>query len=207
MRLADLAHRTGATSASIKYWIRAGVLAPGRKSNATTAVYDEQHIDRIALIQFLRTELRVPMSGIAELTALIDDPEADLTSVQERCQVLALGLHRAPGPMTGAAHETISALCAELGWPDLPSWAREELAAILDEYPGVETDGWLRHYAKTFDAIARDNVTISTGGGSRDRIALDTLSGVTLTLRVEKAISAMAHASASIARRSAATPD
>ena len=204
MHLAELSRTTGATTSSIKYWIREGILPPGAKRHATSAEYDRRHVDRTELIGVLRTELRVPMSGIADLTALLDDPDVDFVVVQEQCQVLALGLHRPPGPMIGPEHEKISALCEELGWPDLPSWAREELAAILHEYPGVDSDGWLRHYAHALDSVAKGNVAVtsSSSDASRDRNAIDTLRGVALTLRVERAISAMAHASASITRLS-----
>ena len=202
MQLAELARTTGASTSSIKFWIREGILPRGAKHNATTAEYGEEHCDRIELIQLLRTQLRVPMAEIARLTAMLDDPEVDFVSVQEKCQVLALGLHRPPGPMVGPEHEKISALCAELGWPDMHSWAREELAAILQEFPGIERGGWLRQYARAFDAVARENVAVTSNRGSRDRNAIETLRGVALTLRVERAISAMAHASASIERRS-----
>lgn len=44
MRLAELSERSGVSTATIKYYLREGLLAPGRQINATTAEYDEEHL-------------------------------------------------------------------------------------------------------------------------------------------------------------------
>lgn len=46
MRLAELSERSGVSTATIKYYLREGLLTSGRQVNATTADYDESHLRR-----------------------------------------------------------------------------------------------------------------------------------------------------------------
>ena len=43
MRLAELSERSGVSTATIKYYLREGLLQPGRRVTATQAEYDEEH--------------------------------------------------------------------------------------------------------------------------------------------------------------------
>lgn len=90
MKLSALAAASGVSTASIKYYIHEGLLPPGRKKNATTAVYDEAHLHRLALIRWLRDELSSPIAGIAELTRAIDDDSLPTIELMGMCQELAL---------------------------------------------------------------------------------------------------------------------
>lgn len=160
MKLRALASESGVSTASIKYYIHSGILRPGRKKNATTAVYDDEHLHRLALIRWLREELDTPISGIAELTSAIDDESFSTLELMGMCQELALrgnsGLPssalRAPasGPNSfgrdsaseadaGAGSnpppqqfvDLVSAAVDRLGWPDEVSAARNALARVL----------------------------------------------------------------------------
>ena len=51
MRLAELSERSGVSTATIKYYLREGLLPPGRQINATTAEYDEEHLRRLRLVR------------------------------------------------------------------------------------------------------------------------------------------------------------
>ena len=43
MRLAELSARSGLPTATIKYYLRLGLLAPGRAESSTWASYDDGH--------------------------------------------------------------------------------------------------------------------------------------------------------------------
>jgi DNA-binding transcriptional MerR regulator len=90
MKLSALAEASGVSTASIKYYIHEGLLPPGQKKNATTAVYDDSHLHRLELIRWLRDELSTPITGIAELTQAIDDEELPTIELMGICQELAL---------------------------------------------------------------------------------------------------------------------
>jgi len=201
VKLAELSRASGVPTASIKYWIREGILIPGAKRNATTAVYDSRHLERLELIGVLRGELNVPIDRIRGLTDLIDNPDTDPLDILERCQVLAMGLTHPP--RRGHTTAAVSQVCDAAGWPHTPSWAAEELAAVLRDCSdaGVEVSiEGLESYARLFDTLATSNVAGAVTGSTRDQQAILVLRGVALTQRLERAMSALAHASATITR-------
>ena len=65
MRLAELSERSGVSTATIKYYLREGLLAPGRQINTTTAEYDEEHL----------REMRVRDVGMERLLGLVEQRE------------------------------------------------------------------------------------------------------------------------------------
>lgn len=91
MKLNALASATGTSAASIKYYLRLGLLRPGQKKNATTAVYDDTHVERLELITALRRIVGLSIAQITELVALIDDPAVGILTVMETAQVMASG--------------------------------------------------------------------------------------------------------------------
>lgn len=44
MRLSELSKQSGVTTATIKYYLREGLLPPGERVTATQAEYDESHL-------------------------------------------------------------------------------------------------------------------------------------------------------------------
>ena len=75
MLLSELADATGTSAASIKYYLREGLLPAGRRVTATRADYGERHVERLHLIRTLRETCATPIPHIAGLTALLDaDP-------------------------------------------------------------------------------------------------------------------------------------
>ncbi|MFE2512418.1 MerR family transcriptional regulator [Streptomyces naganishii] len=73
MRLAELSERSGVSTATIKYYLREGLLAPGRQVNATTADYDEEHLRRLRLVRALIQVGRLPVATVREVLGHVDD--------------------------------------------------------------------------------------------------------------------------------------
>ncbi|MDT9697419.1 MerR family transcriptional regulator [Streptomyces sp. P17] len=73
MRLAELSERSGVSTATIKYYLREGLLAPGRQINTTTAEYDEEHLRRLRLIRAMIQVGRVPVATVREVLEHVDD--------------------------------------------------------------------------------------------------------------------------------------
>ncbi|MGA5279935.1 MerR family transcriptional regulator [Streptomyces griseoincarnatus] len=53
MRISELSRLSGVSNATIKYYLREGLLPPGRATAATQAEYDESHLRRLRLIRAL----------------------------------------------------------------------------------------------------------------------------------------------------------
>lgn len=73
MRLAELSERSGVSIATIKYYLREGLLAPGRRVSATTADYDDSHLRRLRLVRAMIQVGRVPVATVREVLQHVDD--------------------------------------------------------------------------------------------------------------------------------------
>ena len=73
MRLAELSERSGVSTATIKYYLREGLLTPGRQINTTTAEYDEEHLRRLRLIRAMIQVGRMPVATVREVLGHVDD--------------------------------------------------------------------------------------------------------------------------------------
>ncbi|MFF4420896.1 MerR family transcriptional regulator [Streptomyces sp. NPDC001549] len=73
MRLAELSERSGVSIATIKYYLREGLLPPGRRVSATTADYDEGHLRRLRLVRAMIQVGQVPVARVRKVLAHVDD--------------------------------------------------------------------------------------------------------------------------------------
>lgn len=202
MKLAELSTRSGVSVATIKYWIRAGIVPPGIKRNATTADYTDRHLARLTLIRLLRDDLGTSIDEIRELTHLIDT-DAPITSIMEKSQCLALGLTHRPQNQDSPEHQRVRAISKQLGWPDVPSWAREELVAVLRKFKelGLDIDDdYLLEHARAFARVASLNVGFAMTAREADELATQIIRGTRMSRDLENAIGALAQTSHSLNR-------
>ncbi|WP_331716966.1 MerR family transcriptional regulator [Streptomyces sp. 2323.1] len=73
MRLSKLCERSGVSTATIKYYLREGLLPPGERVSATKARYDAGHLQRLCLIRALVKVGGMPVSRVREVLASMDD--------------------------------------------------------------------------------------------------------------------------------------
>jgi len=118
MRLAELSERSGVSTATIKYYLREGLLPPGRQVNARTAEYDEEHLRRLRLVRAMIQVGRVPVAKVREVLGHVDDDSLGRTI---RLGAAMWALPQVPDPDAEdedvrAAHEEVAALLDRLGW-------------------------------------------------------------------------------------------
>ncbi|WP_028802403.1 MerR family transcriptional regulator [Streptomyces sp. 142MFCol3.1] len=118
MRLAELSERSGVPIATIKYYLREGLLAPGRQINARTAEYDEEHLRRLRLVRAMIQVGRIPVATVREVLGHVDD---DSMGRALRLGAAMWALPQVPEPdeddeYVRAAHQEASALLDRLGW-------------------------------------------------------------------------------------------
>ncbi|MFJ3717702.1 MerR family transcriptional regulator [Streptomyces sp. NPDC090057] len=118
MRLAELSERSGVSTATIKYYLREGLLTPGRQINATTAEYDEEHLRRLRLVRAMIQVGRIPVATVREVLGHVDDDSLGRTI---RLGAALWALPQVPDPdeedeAVRAAHEEVGALLDRLGW-------------------------------------------------------------------------------------------
>lgn len=122
MRLAELSERSGIPIATIKYYLREGLLPAGERVTATQARYDEEHLRRLGLVRALIQVGRVPVATARKVLSAVDDTSLDLP------QRLGAAVGSLPQVTQGerdeteieAASEKADSLIHELGWEPLP---------------------------------------------------------------------------------------
>lgn len=169
MRISELARSAGTSVASVKYYLREGLLPPGTATGRNQAAYDAVHLHRLRLIRALREVARLDIRTIRRVAQAIDDETLSLHEV--------FGVaHRALGGVDGTdeppadvadARREVDAFLTELGWEvaaDAPARAAlgDALAALrrLGRQHGIEV---FRPYARIADEMASWEVAAVSG--------------------------------------------
>ncbi|QDP95804.1 MerR family transcriptional regulator [Microlunatus elymi] len=112
MRISELSRRSGVPTATIKYYLREGLLPTGERTAATQAQYDDDHLARLRLIRALLGPGRLSIAEIRDVLAAVDDPpESPLDLLGQASE--AIGGER---PADEADLEPARDLLAELQW-------------------------------------------------------------------------------------------
>src|SRR5690554_4687867 len=78
MRISELVQRSGVPLATVKYYIREGLLMPGEATSATQATYTEEHLRRLNLIRALTDVAGLPLQKAGIVIGLIEHPHSTL---------------------------------------------------------------------------------------------------------------------------------
>lgn len=77
MRMTELSERSGVPIPTIRYYIREGILPPGRLTSPNQATYDDTHVHRLTLIRAMVEVGEMPIAAVAKLFALLQSKDAD----------------------------------------------------------------------------------------------------------------------------------
>lgn len=110
MRISELSTQTGVPVATIKYYLREGLLPEGVRSAPTQATYDERHLRRLRVIRALIGS-GVTIAETRKVLAVLDDPP-------ESAHDLLGAAHAAVTPHEGGDVDVAAAerLAEGLGW-------------------------------------------------------------------------------------------
>ncbi|UFR02071.1 MerR family transcriptional regulator [Streptomyces sp. Go40/10] len=118
MRLAELSRRSGVATATIKYYLREGLLPPGRQVNTTTAEYDEEHLRRLRLVRAMIQVGGLPVATVREVLGHVDDDSLG-RSMRLGAALWALPQVQEPDEedeYVRTAQREVAALLDRLGW-------------------------------------------------------------------------------------------
>lgn len=161
MRISELSRASGVPTATIKYYLREGLLHAGELTSATQAQYDDSHVTRLRLIRALIGPARLSITTAKSVLEVIDEPQGSVLEL----------LGRASGALTGPETEaepvTARELVDQLGWRiDPGSPALVDLDAALraiDEAQLRLITGGLPRYAELLQQItAAEMETVPT---------------------------------------------
>lgn len=136
MRLAELSSRSDLSTATIKYYLRLGLLPPGEARSSTWADYDETHVQRLRLVRALTEVGGLTLEQTRHALAAVDDEDRSLHDSLGRAQWLI-----SPPPSEEPSEQALAqvdAWLARRGWQLREHGPlRARLAAQLDALSAV----------------------------------------------------------------------
>ncbi len=155
MWIAELSQRTEVPVATIKYYLREGLLAPGESVGATRSRYDESHIRRLRLIRALVESGGLSLARVRSVLAEVDEESQDLHEVLGAAHGALI-----PDDLTATVESRlrVDELIADRGWAVYSeSQDRVLLASALDALEKVGyhlDDELLETYASAAAQVA-----------------------------------------------------
>lgn len=109
MRMSGLSQATGVPVATLKYYLREGLLPPGRATSRTQADYDDTHVERVRLIRALTEAAGLSLATVGRVLAAIEAPDVERLGVLGAAQRSLLGVDFVEVP----PHEAVPGVDAE----------------------------------------------------------------------------------------------
>lgn len=146
MRISELSRRSGVSITTIKYYLREGMLPPGRATAANQAEYGEQHVRQLRLIRALVGVRGLSVNAAKDILGAVSEHEGSVHDV--------LGLTLGARPVTGKAKggeaegeadvpdiAEVDALVAEMDWKVSESApAKDVIAETLEALRSLGLD-------------------------------------------------------------------
>ncbi|WP_341952072.1 MerR family transcriptional regulator [Salinibacterium sp. TMP30] len=160
MRISELSRETGAPVATIKYYLREGLLSAGERSAPNQATYGEEHVRRVHMIRALTD---VGGLSVADTKSVIDAIESDLpvTRAFEIAQS-TVSEHVNPETLDADALETVDSAIS--GWgceADDPGRLAAARVVMNFRKAGQGTHpGWLARYAEAAQLVAEADLDL-----------------------------------------------
>lgn len=124
MRLAELSDTTGVSVATLKYYLREGLLHPGQAVSRTQSDYDELHVERVRLVRALSEVGGLSLATIGRVLDVITTPWQDRITVLQAAQRSLAGDRDARTP-DGAGRA--------LAWVAARGWQVDPADPIIDD--------------------------------------------------------------------------
>jgi DNA-binding transcriptional MerR regulator len=202
VQLKELSGRTGVSAASIKYYLREGLLPVGETVNPTRAEYLPRHVERLELIQALRRIVGLNIEQIRGLLTMADDgvPRLALLAAVQRVVLDLDPSATSSGEVRTRAGDAVVRL---RNWPDYPSDARNALNAHLELMESLNipvSRELLDTYSKAMDDVAGLDIAVTTAPDSVDQLILTAAVGMHMHSQLLLKLLAFAQASHAIRR-------
>lgn len=180
MRMSELSRITETPVPTVKYYLREGLLPPGRRTSPNQAQYDDEHVRRIRLIRALLGPGGLDVATAREVIAAIDSdlPLPHVFGVAQR----AASVRVDDRAVDAAALERVDALLDGFAiHPENPG--RIAAAAVLEAFDAVgqrNADDWSRRYVEAAIIVAEADLDTVERRVTRDEKAETVVVGTAL---------------------------
>lgn len=111
MRISQLAAAADIPVATVKYYLRDGLLHEGRRTSATQATYDDSHLRRLQLIRALTGPAGLTLAATRKVLAVLEDPPPVASDLLAAAHIAV-----APPPAEPTDNTRALALLERWGW-------------------------------------------------------------------------------------------
>jgi DNA-binding transcriptional MerR regulator len=163
VRLGELCERSGYSTATVKYYLREGILPPGEPVSAREASYDDAHLERLRLVRVLREVSDLPIDAVRAVVAALDAPSDDIHHVLASA-VHAVGPAVDPDEVPDDARIAVHDYIRSSGWTVAPDAPALDLLADtyrrVREYWGDVGPEVFDRYLHAFDELAAGDLAV-----------------------------------------------
>jgi DNA-binding transcriptional MerR regulator len=155
MRIAELSRRSGVPVATIKYYMREGLVPQGERTMPNQASYDDSHLRRLRLARALIDVGGLPVAVARDVLHTLDDERSSLHDLLGKAQYAATARKGADADTEEwrRAEEDVHALIARRGWiirPEGP--ALHSLTEAIAMFRRLGQDSYLKLLGRYADA-------------------------------------------------------
>ena len=93
MLISELAERSGTPAATIKYYVREGLLPAGERVGGNRTLYGDEHERRVRLIRAMLEVGNLSIASVKNVLQALDEPDAPLAHTFDVAQQLRLSNH------------------------------------------------------------------------------------------------------------------
>ena len=157
--IVELAERSGVPAATIKYYVRDGVLPPGERISGKRTEYSESHLRRLRLVRTLLEVGKLSTASVLDVLTALDAPGLDITYAFEIAQrALTRSVVATAGEPSADALARVDAVSERAGWAySSGNIGRAIAAQVIDASAGSGLyldDEHLDAYAAAADTVA-----------------------------------------------------
>jgi len=196
--VSELAERADVPLATVKYYLREGLLPAGETTGPRRAEYDEHHLRRLRVLRLLREVGEVPVTSLRRIVDALDDGDLPVHDAMARiADVISAGPD--PGEQDQASLAMVDELFAVMSWDGIrpESVDRLRLASLVSSLnaPGplgasVEV---LSFYAGLADQLARTEISLVDHSIERSRLLEDMVTGSVVYGKVFELLRQLGH--------------
>lgn len=181
MLVSELAESADLPVATVKYYLRAGLLQPGRVTGPRSAEYDETHLRRLHILRALREVGGAPVSSLQAIVDALEDPSRPTHELF--CEISDDLSPPLPEERPAAeADRSVDEVLRSVGWTGVraDAGARRRLAAVV-QLGGSElltvNPQILAFYARLADELCRAELEMVDPTKDRQGILEDMVVG------------------------------
>jgi DNA-binding transcriptional MerR regulator len=199
VKISELSSRSGVPVATVKFYLREGLLAAGEKSSQTQASYDESHVARLRLIRAFTEVGGLSVASARAVLAVMDDESLPFGVAAGVASAALPGARPAVvgDDTAGRGDSDLRALIAERGWtvdPQNPGWALA--ARVIDDYAALGRDDLLTTlgvYADAAELVAEADLQTVADADGRAQMTETVVIGTVLGDSLLAGLRRMAH--------------